>query len=128
MTIEELQILSKCLLLAAGMMAVVAVILFVHFDIRNIWGLVIKHANGYMVRQDACVVKSVKNEPNMEEETGKEIQKGTQIETQIETVPLVTTQKIELKAEQETMLLGLTKNNMHIFQDITCIHTDIRIN
>lgn len=107
MTIEEIQMLSKCLLVAAGVLTVVAVILFIRFDIRNIWGLIVRHSG-----RNTYVQALQKSEP-------------IQIEEKRQTLPL---EKREVEsAEQETMLLELDKYSIHIFQDITYIHTDIKI-
>lgn len=42
-TIEEMQMMSNVFLAVAGLLAVLAMIFFIRFDIRNIWGLIVRH-------------------------------------------------------------------------------------
>lgn len=57
-TIEEMQMMSKMFLMAAGILTALAVILFVCFDIRNIWGLIVRHKSR--------VIKPIQMEENRE--------------------------------------------------------------
>lgn len=93
MTIEEIQIMSKVFLGLAGMLAVLAVIFFVCFDIRNIWGLIVQHKSK--------VVKSV------------------QIEERRETIPLETKSLEEtVLLENTNGTLKVFQDEIYIHTDI----------
>lgn len=113
-TIEEIQMMSNVFLVAAGILTVLAVILFICFDISNIWGVVVKHTLGYKPRRDMCVTEQLSIEKNLEEKR--------------ETILLDSMNQIERnETDVKTLLLESPKTTMHIFQDQTYIHTDIRI-
>lgn len=115
-TIEEMQMMSKVFLVAAGVLVMVAVLLFIRFDIPNIWGLIVKHMLGCKPRRDMHVTESLPIE---------------EIEEKRETILLDSMNQMKRKESEKTnvktVLLESPKSTMHILQDQTYIHTDIRI-
>lgn len=120
-TIEEIQMMSNVFLVATAVLAVLAVILFICFDISNIWGVIVKHTLSDKSRRGMRVTEPLPIKEKIEEKN----------EEKRETILLDSMNQMERKELAETnvktVLLESPKSTMHIFQDQTYIHTDIRI-
>lgn len=99
-TIEGMQTVSRMLFVAGAILCILAVILFIRFDIRNIWGLLMSHKS-----RNASQI--IEEKGDIKPTASKELETDA---TYPKTLPL----------ENQT-------SNFKILQDKTCIHTNIQI-